>query len=94
MASAAAGSDVEVSKKEVLQLIAGADELILTPLQSQLAGWMDNDVTKSTYAGADHNFAKGEPAASPITAAAHEQIINFLDTGSVCTPDLTAGTCN
>jgi hypothetical protein len=94
VASQVAGSDVMVTKKELHQQIAGRDEVIVTPLQEQLNDWLG--VTFTKYPNVGHGFllqpTPQTEAAS--TVAAQKQAVQFLATGTVCTPNTTTGDCN
>lgn len=94
VASAAAGSDVMVTKKEVIVQVAGQDKVIPTPLEKDLAGWMGVDITDTTYDTEDHGFLLAPSPNLAATGAAQTQMVKFLLLGTVCKPDTTTGQCN
>lgn len=94
VASAVAGSDVMVTKKEVIVQVAGKDNVIPTQLEKDLAGWMGVDITDTTYDTEDHGFLLAPSPNLAATGAAQTQMVKFLLLGSVCKPDTTTGQCN
>jgi hypothetical protein len=95
VASAAAGSDVKVTAKEVIVQLAGKDQVIPVNLGRDLASWIGVDTSDTTYPQAGHGFlfSPTDPNAAH-TGAAQAQALTFLLSGSVCKPDTSTGQCN
>ncbi len=95
VASAAAGSEVRVTAKEVIVQLAGKDRVIPVNLGQDLARWMGVDTTDTLYPDAGHGFLFSPSAPDAAhTDAAQAQALTFLLHGSVCTPNTTTGQCN
>ncbi len=85
---------VPVPKKETIMLLAELDEVVPIAYGKYLAGAAGVDVTKTTYAGQKHGMLLEASPDAKATEALRAQVVNFLSAGTVCTPNLTAGTCN
>jgi dienelactone hydrolase len=83
-----------VSKKEVLIQLAEKDQTVPKVRGDYLAQAMGVDTQKSVYTGQDHLFLYYASPDANATKAAQSQMSEFLSSGTVCTPDLTNGTCN
>jgi len=85
---------VLVPKKEVLMTLAANDDVIPIDYGKYLAAAAGVDVLKTTYSGQKHGMLLEASPDQKATEALHAQILNFFSAGTVCTPNLTAGTCN
>ena len=85
-----------VPKKSVIVQLAGKDQTLPTIYGKYLAEAAGIDISKTVFADQGHGFLRNaDPAGSEAaTAAAQLQAATFLSTGTVCTPNVTAGTCN
>ncbi|MFH1130272.1 MAG: alpha/beta fold hydrolase [Pseudomonadota bacterium] len=92
LVTASDGSKLVTPKQIILQ-VAGQDLVIPNSLQQSLANIMGANTQKTTYAEADHGFLL-DATNPPLVGAAQGQLLQFLLTGGVCTPDTTNGTCN
>lgn len=93
--SAATKTAVKIPAKEVMIQLAGKDQTIPVKLGEALATWMGVSYGDTTYKDQGHGFLLSPDPKSSQTAtdAARAQVVNFLTTGKVCKPDVTAGTC-
>jgi dienelactone hydrolase len=82
--------------KSVMIQVAGQDQVIPPKFVEHFAGLAGVPTTDTTYAGQGHGFLlKPDPAGSlTATVAAQTQVVKFLLTGTICKPDVAAGTCN
>ena len=88
-------SDATIKAKEVMIQLAGKDQTVPLALGQNLARLMGVTVTDTTYADQGHGFLHApDPASSTLaTTAARLQLVEFLNTGKTCKPDVKAGTC-
>jgi len=86
-----------VPAKQFIMQLATNDQVIPIQFGQYLASAAGLDPTllkdKLTYANQGHGFLLKPDPDLPATAAAQTQAAVFLTTGTVCTPNLTAGSC-
>lgn len=79
--------------RAILQL-GSKDDVIPPAFAQNLAQYMSVALDKTTFAEQKHGFLLKSDPEIKATQAAQSQMVQFLATGNVCTPNLTAGTCN
>jgi hypothetical protein len=85
---------VLVPKKEVIVTLATNDEVIPIDFGKYLAAAAGIDVTKTTYTAQKHGMLLVASPDQKATDALRAQIVKFFSAGTVCTPNLTDGSCN
>ncbi len=79
--------------RKVMMQLATKDEVIPIGLGQYLASVLGIDVAKTTYQDQGHGLLLKPDPDPKATKVVREQTIKFLTTGNICTPNITAETC-